>query len=251
MNLAELQERFWELATRAPDARPATECFVSTPDLPAEERLDIYADMFIWRQIDALREDFPKLAQLLGDEGFYATAKKYLRAHPSTHPSLGQLGRHFASFLAESAGPRPDLADLAALEWARCEVFEEAHAHTATPDLVHGPDPAQIVLRTVAALRQLSLHHDVVQLWKDLEDGNAALLPRPRPAAIAVWRKGFVVFHTGLAPDEGLALRRAMSGATLGEVCEAFANREDAVQAALSAVASWFAEEWIAVPEET
>jgi hypothetical protein len=226
MNLAELQERFWELATRAPDARAAADCFVSSPDLSAEERLDIYANMFIWRQIDALREDFPKLAQLLGDEGFYATAEKYLRAHPSTHPSLGQLGRHFASFLAESPGPRPDLADLAALEWARCEVFEEAHVPTASPGLVRGPDPAQIVLRTVPALRLLSLRHDVVPLWKDLEDGNVTPLPRPQPASVAVWRKEFVVFHAGLAADE------------------------DAVQAALSAVASWFAEEWIAAPEE-
>jgi len=224
---------------------------VSTPDLSAEERLDIYANMFVWRQIDSLREDFPKLAQLLGDEGFYATAERYLRAHPSTHPSLGQLGRHFASFLAESPGPPPEVADLAALEWARCEVFEEAHVRTATPDLVRGPDPGQMVLRTVPALRLLSLRHDVVPLWKDLEDGNAVRLPCAQPTAVAVWRKEFAVFHVGLAPDEALALRRAMSGATLADICEAFADRADAVQTALSAVASWFAEEWVAAPEET
>jgi hypothetical protein len=251
MRLAELQERFFELATRAPDARPAAECFVSTPDLSAEERLDIYANMFVWRQIDALREDFPKLAQLLGDEGFYATAESYLRAHPSTHPSLAQLGRHFASFLAESPGPRPDLADLAGLEWARCEVFVEAHVLAATPGLVSGPDPAHIVLRTVPALRLLSLRHEVLSLWKDLDDGKAAPLPRAQPTAVAVWRKEFVVFHVGLAAEEASALRRAMSGATLGEICEVFAERDDAVQVALSAVASWFAEEWIAAPEGT
>ena len=249
MRLAELQERFFELATRAPGARLAADCFVSTPDLSAEERLDIYANMFVWRQIDALREDFPKLAQLLGDEGFYATAEKYLRAHPSTHPSLAQLGRHFASFLAESPSPRTDLADLAALEWARCQVFEEAHVRPAAPDLVSGPDPAQIVLRTVPALRLLSLRHDVVPLWQDLEDGKTPLSPRNGPTAVAVWRRDFVVFHAGIAADEAAALHRAMSGATLGEVCEAFADRGDAVQAALSAVASWFAEEWIAAPE--
>jgi len=61
--------------------------------------------MFVWRQIEALREDFPKLAQLLGDGGFYAAAEKYLRANPSTHTSLERLGRHFAPYLAESPGP--------------------------------------------------------------------------------------------------------------------------------------------------
>ena len=251
MKLAELQECFFELATRAPGARPAAECFVSTPALSAEARLDIYANMFVWRQIDALREDFPKLAQLLGDEGFYTTAESYLRAYPSTHPSLAQLGSHFASFLAESPGPRPDLADLAAVEWARCEVFEEAHVLVATPALVSEPEPAQVVLRTVPALRLLSLRHDVPSLWKDLEGGKEGPPPRPQPSAVAVWRKEFGVFHVRIAPEEAVALKRAMSSATLGEICEAFAEREDAVQAALSAVASWFAEGWIAAPEGT
>ncbi len=200
MKLAELQQRFCERVTRVPEARSAADCFVSTPQLSADERLEIYANMFVWRQIDALREDFPKLAQLLGDEGFYATAEKYLRVDPSTQPSLGQLGRHFASFVAETAGHRADLA--------------------------------------------------IVPLWKELEDGAPPSAPRAEPTAVAVWRKGFVVFHAGIAPDEAVALRRAMSGAPLGEVCEAFAERPDAVQAALSAVASWFAEEWIAAPEE-
>lgn len=250
MKLAELQQRFCERVTRVPEARSAADCFVSTPQLSADERLEIYANMFVWRQIDALREDFPKLAQLLGDEGFYATAEKYLRVHPSTHPSLGQLGRQFASFLAETGGHRPDVADLAVLEWARCEVFEEAHARAAAADLVTGPDPARMMLRTVPALRLLSLRHEIVPLWKELEDGAPPSAPRAEPTAVAVWRKGFVVFHAGIAPDEAVALRRAMSGAPLGEVCEAFAERPDAVQAALSAVASWFAEEWIAAPEE-
>ena len=69
--------------------------------------------------------------------------------------------------------------------------------------------------------------------------------------AVAVWRKEYVVFHVAVEADEAVALRRAMSGAMLGEVCEAFADRGDAVQGALSAVASWFAEGWIAAPEDT
>jgi hypothetical protein len=207
--------------------------------------------VLVWRQIDALRECFPKLAQLIGDEGFYATAERHLRAHPSKHPSLAELGRHFATFLAKSAGPPPELADLAALEWARYEVFEEAHVRAATPDLVIGPEPARIVLRTVPALRLLSLRHDVVPLWKDLDEGNAVRLPRARRTAVAVWRRELAVFHVAVAGDEAVALRQAMSGATLGEISEAFAAREDAVQAALSTVTSWLREQWIAAPEGT
>jgi hypothetical protein len=247
VKLAELQKRFWELATRAEGARPAEECFVSARDLGAEERLGIYANMFIWRQIDSLREDFPKVAAALDDD-FYDTAEAYLRAHPSVHPSLARLGRHLASFLAERSGVRPDLPDLAALEWARNEVFEELQLTPATADLVTAGDPATVVLRIAPTVRLLSLRHDVVPLWKELDAGHEAPAPRPGATSVAVWRKGFIVYHAALPAEEATALRSAMAGATLGEVCEAFAASPDPVAAALAAIASWFKEEWVAQP---
>ncbi len=246
MNLAQMQQRFWDLATRAPGARPADECFVGTPSLPAGKRLDIYADMFLWRQIDSLREDFPKLAALLGDHGSYHAFEDYLAAHPSTHPSLNRLGQALASFLSEREGSRPDLADLAVLEWTRSEVFDEADALAATAALLEGrEDAAAVRFRLSPALRLLHLRHDVVPLWKELDEGREPPPPAPFASQIAVWRKEFVVYHCALAADEAVALRRALDGATLAEVCDTFADREDAVPAALKAVASWFAEQWI------
>lgn len=247
MNLAQLQQRFWDLATRAPDARPAEECFVGTPSLPADKRLDIYADMFLWRQIDSLREDFPKVAALLGDHGSYHAFEDYLATHPSTHPSLNRLGHALAPFLAARDGARPDLADLAALEWTRSEVFDESDAAVATAALLDGrEDAASVRFLLTPALRLLDLHHDVVPLWNELDAGHEPPPPVPAPTKVAVWRKEFVVYHCALAADEAEALRRAIGGATLGEICDAFADREDPVPAALQAVASWFAERWIA-----
>src|SRR5439155_12293543 len=51
MNLAETQARFW--AALRGEA-------VETAFLKGEDRLHVYADMFLNRQIDALREDFPE-----------------------------------------------------------------------------------------------------------------------------------------------------------------------------------------------
>ena len=247
MNLAEQQQRFWDLATRAPGAAPAEECFVGTPSLPAGERLGIYADMFLWRQIDSLREDFPKVSALLGDHGSYHAFEDYLAAHPSTHPSLNRLGHALAAFLSRREGAREDLSDLAALEWARCEVFDEADSPAAAAALLEGREDAAAVRFLLApALRLLELRHDVVPLWHELDEGREAPPPAPGVSQVAVWRKEFIVSHCALAPDEAVALRRALDGATLAEVCDAFAARDDAMPAALQAVASWFAEQWIA-----
>ena len=254
MNLADTQRAFWELATRGPAAaeHDAGRLFESTAELSAGDRISIYADMFLWRQVDALRDDFPKLAAALGDEPFFALAGDYLRAHPSDHHDLGKLGRHLPAFVAARADPpRPDLACLAALERARSEVFEEREVASAGVDLLSSL-PAEEIPQTrlivVPALRVLTLRHDPLSLWQSLEDQTAAPAPQPGRAHVAVWRKGLVVYHAGVVPAEAEAIRLAQLGATLEEICGAFVDQEDAARAAFAVIASWFAEEWIARP---
>ena len=256
MKLAEMQRRFYQLAARAPgsEAIDPAAFVVGTPALDASARVGIYADMFIWRQIDSLRDDFPKLSLLLGDGPFYALAEDYLREYPSQHASLSELGRELPGFLRgwSGEGARADLADLAVLEWARAKVFEEANLEAAPPEqlrAVAADALPQIRLRFVQALRVVPLRHDLAALWQGLEDGAQAGPPSPREEAVAIWRKDFEVFHAAIEADEARALGLAMSGEALGVVCEEFAQRPDAVEAAFAAISSWFVEGWIRAGE--
>lgn len=249
MKLAEMQQLFYQLASRAPgsEAIDPAALLTGTPALDAKARVEIYADMFIWRQVDALRDDFPKLALLLGDGPFYAMAEEYLRAHPSRNASLSELGRELPRFLRgwSAEGARADLADLAALEWARAKVFEEANVASAPPKQLRtfaGDALPGLRLRFVPALRVLALDHDVSRLWEDAARPGP---PSPRNDQVAVWRKDFEVLHAPIDSDEARALDLARAGEPLGVVCEAFAERPDAVEAAFRAISSWFAEGWI------
>lgn len=251
MTLAETQAAFHALATRTEAPATDAEAFlVGTPGLSAPERLCIYADMYLWRLADALLEDYPKLAALLGDERFLALAEAYAREHPSDQPDLGQFGRHLPAFLRRfPASERADLADLAELEWARSEVFFEAPATPLTRDvlLALGPDAfLDARLGLVPALRLLVLDHDVATLWRRLEDAEQADAPIPAPTAVVVWREGFEVFHGRIELDEATALRAARAGDPLERICAAFGQREDPATAAFAALASWFDQGWIA-----
>jgi len=211
-----MQREFWRLAARDPGAGDPAAFVAGTPELDARARVDIYADMFIWRQIDVLREDFPRLAEKLGDDAFYALAESYLRAHPSTHASLSELGAQLPGFVP------PELRELATLEWARAQIFEEPDAVPLERLQPVGEDELPLVkLRFVPALRLLG--------------------------STAVWKKDFEVRHATLDDAEARALELAMAGQPLGVVCEAF----DGVEAAFRAISSWFAEGFICGQETT
>lgn len=250
MTLAETQAAFHALATRgAAPPLPADDFLVGSPELPAAERVGIYADMYQWRLTDALREDYPKLAAVLGDERFLALAEAYAREHPSDHPDLGQFGRHVPAFLRRFPGcERADLHDLAALEWARSEVFFDAPVPPLGRAALAALDPAAVSaarLEVIRALRVLRLEHDVLATWRRLEHGETAGPVLAAPTAVVVWRTGFDVFHSVIEPDEASALELAGAGERLAAICEAFEGREDPATAAFAALASWFDEGWI------
>jgi hypothetical protein len=251
MTLAETQAAFHALATRAANPPSAAEdFFVGSSELGAAERIGIYADMYLWRLTDALREDYPKLAALLGDERFLALAEAYAREHPSDRPDLGQFGRYLPAFLRRFPAPeRADLADLAALEWARAEVFFGAPAAPVAREALAalGPDAfLDARLELTPALRVLVLDRDAATLWRRLEDGEPADAPIADPIAVVVWRSGFEVFHGRVDLDEARALEVAQAGEPLSSVCAVFGQREDPAAAAFAALTSWFDEGWIA-----
>lgn len=176
MTLAELQALFW----RALEGEPADRGFIAGPD-----RIQVYADLSVARQVAALRAQFPCCAERLGPDPFAALARRYLAAHPSDHPDLARLGRHFAEFSGEPG---------AALEWARCEVFHAAEVPRMEPQ----DFAREMSLRMIPALRLVG--------------------------TTAVWRakEGLEVREVDLPEDERRALQLALGGAPFERIRGAF-----------------------------
>jgi len=228
-SLRELQGPFWRSIAREPGAAPVPdrlllETVPPTPTLAPAERVHVYAGMYFWRFVDALREDFPKLASVLGDDGFADLVRDYVAAHPSTEPSIRHLGRALPEFLL---GREPAyLTDLARLEWTRLQVFDAPDATSLTAaDLRRfaAEDWPGLRFALVPACARLLTRWPVHQLWADV----AAPLA-PARTALRVWREGFLVYHTAMDPAEEAALERLVADQPFAAVCEGFDDPAEA-----------------------
>ena len=195
--------------------------------LDAADRLDIYADMYFYRLRDCLAEDYPKLEARIGAQHFHNLVTDYLIAHPSRHPSLRELGRALPDFLEAHPLGREfrALADLARLEWARVDVFDERdEAPLARGELLErGASDPEFRVGLAAAARRLNLDARVLEHWR--EPGAAPESEAREPAHVLVWRRDFRVFHRSLAGDEARCLAAlAEAPRTLGQIGECLAE---------------------------
>src|SRR5262249_41646063 len=152
-----------------------------TPTLAPADRVEIYSAMYVARLVDALREDFPKLAGALGDAAFADVARAYVARHPSCDPSIRHVGTTFAEFV-ETEHPGW-FGDLARLEWAHRDVFDAPDtAPLLAADLrdVPAEDWPELRFAVVPAFARLVTRWPVHRLWS----GGVPPLPEtPLPEA--------------------------------------------------------------------
>jgi hypothetical protein len=262
--LAELQRRFFELVTgpegvakelarRGVPERELAAIIAGDARATAVERLDVYANMYFFRILDVLRADYPKLAATLGDDAFHDLATDYLQAHPSRHPSLRHVGAALPGFVAGHAiaTQRPWVAELAALEWARVDVFDRADADLLAREALAGLPPeafAGLALAPVPAVALVPAAFGVEDTWRAIEAGGAATAPARAPDghALVVWRRGVAVQHRAVDAAERRALERLLAGTTFGALCADLgaATGSDEASAALAArcLGQWVAD---------
>jgi hypothetical protein len=243
-SLRELQSSFFTSIAHVPGGGsanfdPGLVCLVEgRGQLGPEERINIYAQMYYARLLEVLREDFPRVAAILGCEGFGAVIRAYLACHPSTHPSLRHLGRHFAAFLdtQPKVASLPFLGDLARLEWVREEVFDALDAEPLRLEHLQGlsadkwPD---LRFQLIPAFQILQSDWPIHELWAAAEeetlDRNCA---RWEKTAVRVWRDGFAVYHAKMDATEQVALAGVRAGEPFAVICAALESVVPAEEAA-------------------
>jgi hypothetical protein len=245
-SLRALQETFWTLIT-APDGVPehpwTARTIASDQSASAQERLDVYANMYFFRLLENLSLDFPRVAALVGPTGFHNLITDYLAACPSRDPSVRNVGRALPTFLQDHQASPPWLADLAALEWARLDVADRTDIPLLTASelasaAAHGF--ATLRLELIEAHDTLPLRFAVEPIWREQQPEV-----QQQPRTLLVWRKpDCSIHHRSLDPDELRLFPKLRAGLSFIDLCAHLGRTQPAHQAARRALAltsSWTA----------
>ena len=164
-----------------------------------DSQLEIYANAYVMRLVEALRSNYPALHQALGDGDFDVMARSYLDRHPSVHASIRWFGDALALYLREREPYRqvPVLSELASFEWAIRHTVDAADSDRLTVDsLLSMPVSAWSELRFELhpSVTILSLQWNAPPLWRALTDAANGLSGDPlkpvrQPLYWLVYRK--------------------------------------------------------------
>jgi hypothetical protein len=144
-------------------------------------RFAVYRNNVVAGLVNALKNRFPVVEKIVGEEFFAAMARAFVTKRPPRTPVLARYGDDFAAFVAmfEPARELAYLADVARLETARTRAY---HADDAAP--VGANAFAALDANAVDALR-IDLHpsaqivrssHPIVTIWA-MNSGERTLAP--------------------------------------------------------------------------
>ena len=223
--------------------------------LTPEKRLNIYQHAYKARLRDVLREDFPVLHSMLGDEVFYDLCNQYIDAYPSSHPSLRYFGQYLEQFLAceKPYKEQAIIAEMAQFEWTFHNVFDALDHDIITIEAVGALSPS--VWTTLRFDFHPSLYisaykWNVAAVWSSVQEEDEPVLPAELPEVtnIIQWRRDLRSYFRTLDPDEGPVLRLAMGKKAFPDICGSLVSEhgENAPARAAELLKNWVVEGLVA-----
>jgi hypothetical protein len=234
--------------------------------LTAFERLEIYNRQYWFRLKDCFYEDYVGLHSILGNRRFEQLACAYLAKHPSQSYTLRNLGQHLAPFLEAEPKwilPHRQLAlDMARLEWAHVEAFDNEARPSLKFDALSETDFAQIRLPLQPHLTLLKLGYEVDHFLIELKQGaglrgeasqarsadnirmtlQMTQKLQPKIIHLAVHRQADGVFYKRLQPDQYRILAALRAEATLEEAFAEIIESGPAIADLGMQIKAWFAD---------
>jgi Putative DNA-binding domain len=252
-------------------ARKVVATFIKPNDrLTSFERLQLYNRQYWFRLLDCFYEDYPGLRAVLGDRKFSRLAQEYLSECPSVSFTMRNLGQFLVRFIEahpKLVAPENQLAfDMARLEWAHIEAFDNAAETPISADDMLDANPQTLCLQLqpyltllrlnyalddflIAVRRGQGLRHEASNAMENQRKRSPNKLKsfqRSEAIYLAVHRHRNSVFYKRLRPDQFALLTALRKGASLEEAFAKAVESGSASRFQPKQITKWF-QDWSAL----
>jgi hypothetical protein len=198
-----------------PDLSSFQRQFVQAIDGPAAGVLAVYRNTIIHGAVEALRSNYPVVAEIVGEEMFDGISVEFSSANPPRSPVLALYGAGFADWLRQQAwiADLPYLPDVATVDRLHVECLMAADAEPLVADGVS--EALERRLKLHPATRFSWLQTPAMSIWlAHQQPSPAEIAPDWKPEGALFARPWPFMTH---APRIGASAHRILSGIRLGE----------------------------------
>jgi hypothetical protein len=175
-SLADFQARFIKALT-TPNENRFLAKEAGQAGAPFARRMDVYRNNVYSSLIQALRDTYPVVHKLVGEEFFSGTARVYLENNLPTSPCLFEFGNDFPDFLAkfEPAKSLPYLPDVARLEALYLKTYNAADSVAMPREILQALSPEAMemaVIQLCPTLFLMESRYSVFDIWLAHQSDN-------------------------------------------------------------------------------
>lgn len=238
MSLLALQRTFLAFLLDQPTELPVCVSGSAGPGLA------VYHNAYRAQLVACLKDSYERIWAWLGDDAFDAAARVHIDRHAPTSWTLGEYGVGFAGTLDALYPDDPEVAEIAALDWALRRAFDGPDAPPFDRARLAKIDWEDAVIHFVPTLALLPVRTNCGAIWTAIAAGDAvpAAEVLPEPGWVRVWRVDLQPHFATIERAEKDAIQLAASGLSFAVLCDKMAEHigaEEAVLAAGRYLASW------------
>lgn len=210
MSLYKIQQDFYNAVLFKDNA---IEDAIVTSNISNAMRINIYRNAIIGNLINALKDSYPVVFDLLGEAYFRQAAKVYIKQYPSQSGDLNQYGEYFADFLQTL----PDIqnfnyvVDIARLEWLMLQAF---HAQNAAQfdfqklAKIPAEQYSQLHFNLIPSCYLLPSNYNILTIWQAHKENNLENIQlKEQKSYIGIYRPTLEVILMPLSYFEYLFLQ--------------------------------------------
>ncbi|RQU38961.1 DUF692 family protein [Burkholderia cenocepacia] len=153
-------------------ARAIPQGLVGPDGKSSVRRFNVYRNNVVAGLTSTLKDAFPAVARIVGDEFFAAMARTYVTTHPPTSPIMLDYGGGFATFIGAfepAIRNLPYLRDVARLERAWLEAYHSAEAQPLSAEALAGLNAEDLMNLRITLHPSLGIvcsEFPVLTLWQ-------------------------------------------------------------------------------------